>query len=497
MHDRGAPADSPGRGVRDFFQSGQAGVIDPRPLAMHSVQKAFKRILEHGGIFIVQLSARLSLTYTIATTDSYGAAYSGSPFSCTTWSFLKVLETLQTDRQEGTEIEFIPSVSMSGLLKRAADGAHYLCVVEYPRGSDAHWLPLATNKYGHTVAALWAIGSDPIGYVLLLPQMPRLDTVIVPLIEEYCTRLSPQLFPYHERLSWLYRPEYELPEVLALEESIRTVKSQADESIRELDQQIESIRTANNDWYTLLSGTGDELVKAVIHTLRSLGFNQVIDVDEEARSKGQDRNLREDVRIHDSPTILVIDVKGIIGGPEDTEATQSEKHALMRAAEFDGKVKPLTIINHQRNIPPHDRNPNPYRQEIINNALQTGLGLMTTWDLFRLARNKRQLGWRDDYVKAVLYRPGRIEPIPAHYSEIGCMVKVWRDAFGIVPGRQLSIGEIIAIETNNSFVESPIDSLQIDGKSVPEAPVGSNCGIACPDASGRYREGMRVFLVQN
>ena len=64
--------------------------------------------------------------------------------------------------------------------------------------------------------------------------------------------------------------------------------------------------------------------------------------------------------------------------------------------ELNGDVKPLTIVNHQRNLPPHDRNPNPYREEIIGNAKQTRLGLMTTWDIFRLLRNKERLGWSNE-----------------------------------------------------------------------------------------------------
>jgi len=306
---------------------------------------------------------------------------------------------------------------------------------------------------------------------------------------------NPTLFPFHEAQRWIHRPEYEVPKIHELEESIDKVQAETDHRIEQIRAEIEQVRTANQDWYTLLNGTGGELVAAVIRSLRRLGFEKVKDVDAEAREQGKGQDLREDIQIHDKTPVLIVDVKGVQGHPEDAEATQSEKHALIRSREFQGNVQPLTIINHQRNIPPHDRDRMAYRQDIIDNAVQTGLGLMTTWDLFRLLRNKEKLGWTAKDVIPIFYRTGRIEPVPEHYHLIGTVEHVWKEAFGVIPAAKVSVGSKLAVETGDLFEEVVVGSLQIDRQQADAADVGSNCGVAYPGAAEIFRERMRVFLV--
>jgi hypothetical protein len=306
---------------------------------------------------------------------------------------------------------------------------------------------------------------------------------------------NPTLFPFHEAQRWIHRPEYEVPKIHELEESIDKVQAETDHRIEQIRAEIEQVRTANQDWYTLLNGTGDELVAAVIRSLRRLGFEKVKDVDAEAREQGKGQDLREDIQIHDKTPVLIVDVKGVQGHPEDAEATQSVKHALIRSREFQGNVQPLTIINHQRNIPPHDRDRMAYRQDIIDNAVQTGLGLMTTWDLFRLLRNKEKLGWTAKDVIPIFYRTGRIEPVPEHYHLIGTVAHVWKEAFGFIPTAKVSVGSTLAVETGDLFEEVVVGSLRIDKQQAAFADIGSNCGVAYPGAAEIFRERMRVFVV--
>src|SRR5262249_7467850 len=147
------------------------------------------------------------------------------------------------------------------------------------------------------------------------------------------------------------------------------IESEAQKKIETIRNEIETLRNINADWYTLLRGSGDELVQAVIRSLRSLGFKSVLDIDEEEKKKGNDNGLREDIQIHDRRPILVVDVKGINGKPDDDESRQAEKHATMRMREWKTHdVQPLTIINHERHLPPHDRDQQAYRDEIVANA---------------------------------------------------------------------------------------------------------------------------------
>jgi hypothetical protein len=488
----------PGKGVLAAWQIAAAGVSDPRPLFMHSLRDGFQRILNHGGIFVIQLSVQYSINYFFGC-KRHGTSHveAESRETMTNWGFLRDLQFLETQQREGTEIIYKQDHKrIADLSETASSRAFYTCVVRPLPELAERWVSLATNKYGEPVAGIIASETQPQGYILVVPQMPALASIVIRLIENVFTSVSPHLFPFSESTAWTYREEYELPEINRLNSSIAQVEASAAAQISELNSQIESLREANRDWYALLNGTGGELVAAVVRSLKVLGFNDVVDVDAQEKAQGNVRKLREDLQIRDQNPVLIIDVKGVVGGVEDGDATQSEKHALMRSKEFGGEVKPLTIINHQRNIPPRDRNPEPYRAEIVDNATQTGLGLMTTWDLFRLLRNKERLAWPSASVMPILYRVGRIEPIPEHYAFLGEIVDTWKVAFGIVPKARLVGGSTIAIENGDCFEEIVAASLQVDDQRVNEACVGSKCGVGCEGADKRFRKGQRVFVVK-
>lgn len=492
-----ATAQHAGYGVKANWQDGSKGEIDPRPICMSMVSRGFDQILAHGGIFIIFVATKYEINYLEGFQLASDDLFERRPFTCSSWSFLPALEICESTPKYGTEISFDSRArQFTRVLERGAGKAHFECVLKPDYRIAESWISIAKNKYGQDIAAFLAF-KKPTGNVLILPQMPEVHAIIVDLIEDWCAQWNPSLFPEHEGAKWVHRAEYEMPEVTALRSQIESVRKAADDAIDRLEKRIVETQTNNSDWYTLLNGTGDTLAAAVMRTLRQLGFRNVIDVDEESREKGEGTKLKEDIQIRDRHPILIVDVKGVNGHPEDAEAAQAEKHALMRAAEFNGKVKPLTIINHQRNLPPHERDRQAYRKEIIDNAVQTGLGLMTTWDLFRLLRNKDALRWPASVVTPIFYRSGRIEPIPEHYREIGEIVRVWEHAFGIIPTQAVDVGRRLAIEVGDLFIETEVKSLQVDGAIVKSAPVGSNCGVRREDSETRLREGMRVFLVRD
>lgn len=351
------------------------------------------------------------------------------------------------------------------------------------------------NKFGAPVAGLIRSGK---GHILVLPQMPSLGRVVLQLMTECFAEWNPSLFPDHEGLAWLHRPEYEIPKVVNLQQEIEELEAKAAVEVAGRKDRIGTIQAENADWYTLLNGTGDELVQAVIRSLKMIGFKNVVDVDEEERAKGNQNSLLEDIRIEDMSPVLVIDVKGITGCPEDEDANQPVKHALIRIREFETDVQGLALINHQRNLPPSDRDPNPFRTEIIENAAQTRSGLMTTWDLwdlFCLLRNKEKLGWSDVMLRPILYRTGRIEPIPNDYVPAGKIVKTWKHSFGVVPDCDIKVGNRLAVEIGDTFDVFRVETLQVDGEAVEIAPAGSNCGVGYQGASTQFRRGSRVFLI--
>jgi len=489
------PTSVPGPGAPCWWQSCAAGYIDPRPLVMWKCRQSFERIHSHGAIFIVMLTGEVKDQHYWNAPDEVPTERAEHVFS--NWGLLMKLEQQVVSVDiEGNELIFGSDwAELSALLKRGSVGASYECAITPVGDLRKNWIPLATNKFGGVVAALLFF-EKPRGVVLLLPQMPAIHEVIVELLESFCANWSPALFPDLEGQKWVHRPEYEIPKALSLQSQIEEVKSGADVKIAELQSQINTLREDRADWYTLLRGTGDELVQAVIRTLRSLGFCDVVDMDAEAEAQGQGNNKKEDIQVRDGKPILIVDVKGITGCPDDPESQQAEKHANMRMRELKSTdVKPLTIVNHQKHLPPQDREKHPFRAEIAESAAQTGLGLMTTWDLFKLLRNVEALNWPPEVVKPIFYRSGRIDPIPDHYREIGKIVEIWEPAFGIEPTAAIKIGDILAVETGDTFTEFNIRSLKIKNVAVETAEVGSQCGVGKPDASEKLRKGARVFVM--
>lgn len=481
-------------GVDMLWQSAEEGEIDARPLVSFGIRKTFNTIMTHGGLAVVFLGARYESTYLQGSRISNIRFHETKKFEVSSWSFSSHLEEFENQQANGREIRFLEEGnSLSRLLRKGADGARYLTRISPNYDQRKHFSPLAKDKFENTVAGL-LLRNDPMVAMLLLPQMPEFHVIAADFVRDWCTQWRPHLFPFHDKRAWLNSDRYELTSFNQKKARITTIRKDADAEIQKLHAEIEADRSANADWYALLNGTGDELVEAVMNTLRQLGFQDVVDMDEQARRDGTETNLREDVQIRDRDPVLVVDIKGIVGTPADDESTQAQKHAMMRTRELNQFVKPLTIINHQRNLPPHERSPEPYLPEIVRNAEDTGLGLMTTWDLFLLRRNQERLRWTIEQVLPIFYRDGRINPIPEHYEEIGVLAHVWTKAIGIVPSRALPKGSSLSVPAGDLFHELPVSEIKCDGISSEIAPQGGECGIACNDTS-QFREKMRVFVV--
>ena len=166
---------------------------------------------------------------------------------------------------------------------------------------------------------------------------------------------------------------------------------------------------------------------------------------------------REDLQIHDNSPIVLVEVKGIAHLPRDAAALQVWKYFAPRMKEWKRTdIRGLSVINHQKNLPPFQReNENPFRQDIITNAEQNDFGLLTTWDLFRLVRNFISNSWSHERVESIFYRNGRIDPIPDHYKEIGVVEHIWpkAEAVGVrVHTDALKLGDRIAAGILTPFI---------------------------------------------
>ncbi|WP_145092019.1 hypothetical protein [Anatilimnocola aggregata] len=420
--------------------------------------------------------------------------------SVSNWAFLPALDELATTSDHGREMVCVGDFGeLTKLLNKHIPEGGFNCTLSPFDLYDEDWEVLAKNKYGVGVAAIRKVrapGSTE-GIVVVVPQLTDKSTFIVKFVTSILPVFCPGLFPHIEQGAWLKGELYELPRVLELRNRQVEVIRQAEAESHRLSAEIDS-EIRENGWIkNLLTGTDASLVEAVKKGLAAVGFNEVRDVDEERDSVGKDR--REDLQIHDSSPVLIVDVKGLSGFPADSDAFQSQKHATLRVQEWRKfEVQGLTIINHQRHLPPLERdNVMPFRQEILDYASEMKFGLVTGWDFYRLVRSAIKLNWPKEATKAALARIGRINPIPDHYELVGKVAHVWTGAVSIqLDSGDLRIGDRISFELDVEFEEQDITSLQIDKKEIDHAPQGSRVGTTTALGRPILRDGIPIYRIK-
>lgn len=489
------------------------GVIDPRPVSMAIFRSAFDKILLHGGAFIIFADYHTYNEIVYALSTRRGLEIDRSK-TFDNWSFLAPLHSSNFDTKfmQGSEIA-VPSQSHSlgKLLARHIKGASFRCTLSPKEYSDANqylyaneffksWVVLATDKYGAPVAGAFAPEGNVKGWIFIFPQLSDKSSFTKEFLRDVLPELAPHLFPYAEGGKWIYRDDYQLPSILEMRQQVEQIEAEARERVKAVEEKIRLKQEETAYLRALLTETGDPLVKAVKKTLEVLGFQSVIDMDEEMEKAGDTSGRREDLRILDEPTTLLVEVKGITGLPTDADALQVQKYVVVRMREWGRtNVQGLEIINHQKGIPALDReNEAPFRQDILVNAEEQQFGLLTTWDLYRLARSYLKNNWKPEHVKALFLRFGRIGSVPLRYQFVGIVENFW-EKVGVVGVRikeaNLGMGDRIAFELPVDFEEQEITSLQVENQQVELAEPSMLAGIKTDFTKQHIKRGMHVFKV--
>lgn len=365
------------------------------------------------------------------------------------------------------------------------------------RQSAAPMTPLVAGALGSIAGALVKHESGT-GDLLLLPKIADLPTFIRELVDIALPEQFPELFPEAEKSSWVHDSPYELKNVLGLKADVQRIRESARKEEETIERQMKQEYEKDGYLHDLITATDRKLVLAVKKALETLGFQKVIDVD--AERTAANKGLREDLRIEDCLPEVVVDVKGIAGLPSDEDALAADKYVADRMREVGHtEVVSLTVMNHQRRLPPLERqNDNPFRELVLENARHKNLGLLTTWDLFCLVRNFTSNRWRHDDVKALFYSAGWIVPKPAHYAPMGTVTNYLPNRKVVeleIESGLLHVGDTIAFGLALEYSEEAVTSMHVDGVAADVADPGRKVTVLTSLTKAQARSGVPVYRV--
>jgi len=162
-------------------------------------------------------------------------------------------------------------------------------------------------------------------------------------------------------------------------------------------------------------------------------------------------------------------------------------------------VSGLAIINHQRSIPPAERqNDKVFTPQQMEDAQHHDIVLMTTWELFRLVRGAMDFGWPFEVLQGLFYGKGRKCPIPSHWEPVGHVAHFY-DKSGVVSillEGTLKVGDKIGLLLPTRYVEEAVSSLQVEKEAVEEAVSGKRVGHKTTRVRSEMKDGLPVFVVR-
>lgn len=479
--------------------SRQLGVIDIRPLAAHYAHEDVERILAHGGVAVCFAAPRFEAGLVIAQQPPGLSLEVQHQLKLSLWSAIPSLDGFKFELLHGDEITPIVHETVLAPLAPQLEAATYNCKIT--PDDPGTWVTLATNKFGDAVCGLQfvkGVAKDD-GLVLVLPQVVDQSATLKVLIEEVLPDLRPRLFPETQRLSWRHTAPYEVPKARGLRRRLERHREEAATAEAELKAELDATRI-DHDWMLdLVSGTGDVLAHAVMRAFDHLGFENVTASDATAENGLPPDRLREDIQIAGEP-LLLVEVKGLSHLPREEDSLAVTKYLAPRMRQLNRTdVHGLGVINHERHLPPLQRNPNPFQNDVLTNAQHHRFGLITGVDLFRLVINRQEHGWPFSAIKPLFYECGQIQPIPAHYELVGAIENFFEHASSVgirVCGAGFAVGDTLAYELPIEFLEEAVTSLQINEATSVSATDGDPAGVRTTSLTkSDARTGVRVFRV--
>jgi hypothetical protein len=309
--------------------------------------------------------------------------------------------------------------------------------------------------------------------VFAFPQLSKDNkkNLLLELFDEILPGLFPEIFPYSEQFSWLRSEKYFPPNQANLLQSKKKLEDEYKVSLTEIEEEIESNQLKYQFLHDLITETGDSLVKSIEYFLGWLGFKNIVNMDE-AKLEIKE----EDIQVTLESGLLVIEAKGIGGTSKDSECSQISKVKYRRAKERDSfDVFALYIVNHQRYLPPTDRKNPPFSKHQIDDAQSQEIGLLTTYDLFKLYYNIEKCFVTKEDARSSLFNFGLVHFKPSQSHLLGYPLEVHHKGAVIIlniVNITLNIGSSIIICNDDDWFEAEIIEIKLNDKTVESVSEG-------------------------
>lgn len=490
------PVTWPPNGERGFFQSLAKGAVDFRPRVAAALNPDWQRIYDHGGVFCIFADQAQPTEYIFGEQLPH-RVNELSHWQLRLWDILDPLKELDVTSDQGSDIrptDPAEELGVASLLR-----GEFTCTVRPTGQQEKRWLPLAENRWGASVAGV-LFGEGDEGLVVVLPHVEDKASVIEWVVDDLAPRFRPKLFPDSDQARWRQSTALELVAVGKLRAEVAEVRQRAEEAEATLMERIDAARSEQEWLLDLLDGTDEVLVDAVACALRVCGLEDVRNADEELAAADPGADRREDLQIHDRSPLVLVEVKGITRPrPREAEALQVSNYIAPRMrATGRHDVVGLTVINHERHLPPEARADDIFVSDVVISAEERQIGLLRSVDLYRLARGVVEYGWPPDTVCDRFWKPGLLDGRPEHHEPLGRVINVFdeQEVIAVELTAALGRGNRIALELPIYTVELEATSLQQDRREVDHAGPGEHVAIHVGELANALRKGMPVLFAR-
>jgi len=166
---------------------------------------------------------------------------------------------------------------------------------------------------------------------------------------------------------------------------------------------------------------------------------------------------------------------------------------------YEGNCSALCVINHQKNTAIGRRKVEEAIPDDVNQiARRSGIALITAPDLRFLVQGAMEYGWDIDGIKNLMFVPGRQGKVPPAYRWIGTYVHFYGRpsvmSVELEAGETAETGKILGVRLAVGYHEEPIESLQVEHKTVPAATGPCRVGIKTTLRRSDLAIGQAVFI---